>query len=144
MHCWAKPSLMTYCEEYKTQNIYQANAFQNIICKMLVSLIPAWIYSKYNKGQAFSLCCNWPDIRSILDLWYTFYHLSFEEHVSVQLLTGIVHHPVNVPWWSIVMSDGRLPWMRCGPGPCLNIRTIFPRYGDSHVKDETVARLSYL
>ena len=24
------------------------------------------------------------------------------------------------------------------PGPCLNIKTVFPRYGGSHVKDETV------
>ena len=30
------------------------------------------------------------------------------------------------------------------PGPCLNIKTVFPRYGDSHVKDMTVARPSYL
>ena len=24
------------------------------------------------------------------------------------------------------------------PGPCLNIKTIFSKYGDSHVKDKTV------
>ena len=24
------------------------------------------------------------------------------------------------------------------PGPRLNIKTVFPRYGDSHVKDKTV------
>ena len=30
------------------------------------------------------------------------------------------------------------------PGPRLNIKNIFPRYGDSHVKDKTVARPSYL
>ena len=30
------------------------------------------------------------------------------------------------------------------PGPRLNIKTVFPRYGDSHVKDETVTRPSYL
>ena len=30
------------------------------------------------------------------------------------------------------------------PGPRLNVRTVFPRYGDSHVKDKTVARPSYL
>ena len=29
-------------------------------------------------------------------------------------------------------------------GPCLSIKTIFPRYGDSHVKDKAVARPSYL
>ena len=29
-------------------------------------------------------------------------------------------------------------------GPRLDIKTIFPRYGDSHVKDKTVARPSYL
>ena len=30
------------------------------------------------------------------------------------------------------------------PGPRLNIKTLFPRYGDSHDKDKTVARPSYL
>ena len=25
-----------------------------------------------------------------------------------------------------------------GPGPRLNIKTVFPRYGDFHVKDKTV------
>ena len=29
-------------------------------------------------------------------------------------------------------------------GPHLNIKTIFPRYGDSHIKDKTVTRPSYL
>ena len=29
-------------------------------------------------------------------------------------------------------------------GPCLNIKTVFPRYGESHAKDKTVARPSYL
>ena len=29
------------------------------------------------------------------------------------------------------------------PGPRLNMKTVFPRQGDSHVKDKTVARLSY-
>ena len=28
--------------------------------------------------------------------------------------------------------------LRQGPGPRLNIKTVFPRYGDSHVKDKTV------
>ena len=31
-----------------------------------------------------------------------------------------------------------------GSGPRLNIKTVFPRYGDSHVKDKTVMRPSYL
>ena len=30
------------------------------------------------------------------------------------------------------------------PGPRLNIKTIFPRYGDYHVKDKTVVRPPYL
>ena len=32
----------------------------------------------------------------------------------------------------------------CQPGPRLNIKTVFPMYGDSHVKDKTVVRPSYL
>ena len=35
----------------------------------------------------------------------------------------------------------RLPW---NPGPRLNIKTVFPRYGNSHVKNKTVARPYYL
>ena len=31
-----------------------------------------------------------------------------------------------------------------GTGPRLNIKTVFPRYGDSHVKDKTVVRPFYL
>ena len=30
------------------------------------------------------------------------------------------------------------------PGPRFNIKTLFPRYRDSHVKDKTVPRPSYL
>ena len=30
------------------------------------------------------------------------------------------------------------------PGPRLNIKTIFPRYGDFHIKDKTVVRPSYI
>ena len=29
-------------------------------------------------------------------------------------------------------------------GPSLNIKTVFPRYGDSHVKDKMAATLFYL
>ena len=35
-------------------------------------------------------------------------------------------------------------WCYQSPGPRLNINTVFPRYGDPHVKDETVSRPSYL
>ena len=31
-----------------------------------------------------------------------------------------------------------------GSGPHLNIKIVFPKYGDSHGKDKTVARPSYL
>ena len=36
------------------------------------------------------------------------------------------------------------PWLLLPviPGPRFNIKTVFPRYGDSHVKDKTVARPS--
>ena len=43
---------------------------------------------------------------------------------------------------NVKLSNERLEkWQ---PGPRLNIKTVFPRYGDSHVKDKTVARPSYL
>ena len=37
-----------------------------------------------------------------------------------------------------------VPWERWESGSRLNIKTAFPRYGDSHVKDKTVVRPSYL
>ena len=42
---------------------------------------------------------------------------------------------------SMISSWG---WGGYWPGGCLNIKTVFPGYGDSHVKDKTVARPSYL
>ena len=41
--------------------------------------------------------------------------------------------------WAMAIRGVRRP-----SGLCLNIKTVFPRYGDSHVKDKTVLRLSYL
>ena len=32
----------------------------------------------------------------------------------------------------------------CTHGGRLNIKTVFPKYGDSHVKDKTAGRPSYL
>ena len=45
---------------------------------------------------------------------------------------------------SLLPKAVRLMPGRRQPGACLNIKTIFPRYGDSHVKDKTVVRPSYL
>ena len=42
---------------------------------------------------------------------------------------GLVSFDVSLCWYS---------------GPRLDIKTVFPRYGDSHVKDKAVARPSYL
>ena len=36
------------------------------------------------------------------------------------------------------------PVMTPRPGPLFNIKTVFPRYGDSFVKDKTIERPSYL
>ena len=38
-----------------------------------------------------------------------------------------------------LMNNNSVPLIIVGKaGPCLNIKTVFPRYGDSHVKDKTV------
>ena len=36
------------------------------------------------------------------------------------------------------LGDVGSPAGHMGSGPRLNIKTVFPRYGDSHVKDKTV------
>ena len=50
-------------------------------------------------------------------------------------------------WWRIYVSLGLDVFKLVSPmtpywGPLLNIKTVLPRYGDSHVKDETVLYLS--
>ena len=55
-------------------------------------------------------------------------------------------------WHRLVdqLGHDRMTWLlivQCvttWPGLCLNIKTAFLRYGDSHVKDKTVVRPSYL
>ena len=60
-------------------------------------------------------------------------------------------------WVPDLQMRSRLTWLRAytpfsfqtirlayRPGPHLNIKTVFPMYEDSHVKDKTVKRPSYL
>ena len=69
-------------------------------------------------------------------------------------ITGILHEkgwqdflkfaPLMMPQWGLHEEyEEGCPDIQ-PPGPCLNIKTVFSRYGDSHVKDKTVARPSYL
>ena len=46
--------------------------------------------------------------------------------------------------WYLIIKLLKLLQLTWRSGSCLNIKTVFPRYGDSHVKDKTVARPSYL
>ena len=49
------------------------------------------------------------------------------------------------PWWYcstlvlVMVHCLMLPRHSQEAGSCLNIKTVFPRYGDSHVKDKTVS-----
>ena len=53
-----------------------------------------------------------------------------------------IHH--KIPCESLLHTSS--PYEPANPqsGPCLNIKTAFSRYRDSHAKDKTVARPSYL
>ena len=41
-------------------------------------------------------------------------------------------------WQQAISQTYDDPVHKCTSGPRLNIKTVFPRYGDSHVKDKTV------
>ena len=65
-------------------------------------------------------------------------------NMDVWILAG---NGIKVPiaWWAwlgYICPALFLGWLFHGPR--LNIKTVFPRYGDSHVKHKTVARPSYL
>ena len=62
------------------------------------------------------------------------------EYISLQLHLRAECSSTGLYWLTSSDPCGRA-WE---PGPCLNIKTVFPRYGDSHVKDKTVVRPSYL
>ena len=54
-----------------------------------------------------------------------------------KLFTGIwVTSGLPCSQWMVDVSH--VAAQNCQPGPRLNIKTVFPRYGDSHVKDKTV------
>ena len=59
-------------------------------------------------------------------------------YVTLAVITGTIelvpYHLVMLLQFIWRSGTSRFhPW---APGPCLNIKTIFPRYGDSQVKDE--------
>ena len=45
---------------------------------------------------------------------------------------------VSLQWFHVNIMASQIKENTKAPGPRLNIKTIFPRYGDSHVKDKTV------
>ena len=81
--------------------------------------------------QSWGLGC--PSIDSI-QLEFDFLYLHIEAKLTINKILPLISSWPSMSWR-----------MACGllPGPRLNIKTFFPRYGDSHVKDKTVARPSY-
>ena len=64
-----------------------------------------------------------------------------DPNLIITVLTDGLAPNAARPWASTVLTkklDLFPPW-----GP-LNIKTVFSRYGDSHVKNKTIVRLSYL
>ena len=69
----------------------------------------------------------------------------FDDIFLEQIVDGCCH--LVAPITSHLEPSGRTVWQPgtiMMAGACLNIKTVSPRYGDSHVKDKTVARPSYL
>ena len=56
--------------------------------------------------------------------------------LSVRTRCGVTVIHTNCCWW--VRWKQRSCWTRAGP--LLNIKTVFPRYGDSHARDKTIVR----
>ena len=58
-------------------------------------------------------------------------------NVCINVLNIVAHEKIF-----IVSADDL--WYPQAPGPRLNIKDRLSRYGDSHVKDKTAGRTSYL
>ena len=69
-------------------------------------------------------------------------HYNSLSSCNLRSRTGIEWAPILIPCllpvslW-ILNFPTKFPILH--PGPCLNIKTVFSRHGDSHVKDKTVA-----
>ena len=81
-------------------------------------------------------------------------------HIMTLSITSVVQYILlEFPYCHKISGFVFLAFWQCGilnkdcmqsvhdgmsPGSCLNIKTVFPRYGDSHVKDKTVTRIFLL
>ena len=104
-----------------------------------------WIHYErlHNHNKANDICIIWqflgrrpvhPHLCSRLSVW------------GYPLLTCLWRRQCH-----LFLAVSRWMWRKSGrqhgelrPGSRLNIKTVFPRYGDSYAKDKTVARPSYL
>ena len=62
-------------------------------------------------------------------------HVILQFHIILQHLNELKSSLVEDKAIFYLNNEGYVCWW---PGPRLNIKTVFPRYGDSHVKDKTV------
>ena len=85
------------------------------------------------------------------DLWNSFWAFPEIEKLLTQLTSNlagklIMRLPGLLLLTAIPQWETCIHWclLQLHPGPHFNIKTVFPKYEDSHVKDKTVARPSYL
>ena len=81
------------------------------------------------KRRFSTLMCTWPIHVIMLDV-----KNAANGHIDWGLL-------LHSGWHPLILDKSLRLFRRSGPR--LNIRTVFPRYGDSHVKDKTVVRSCY-
>ena len=74
-------------------------------------------------------------------LEYTISNLIFN---NVIRSTNNIFKTVDIVRNLLKSADTIMTKLSVGPRPHLNIKTVFPRYGYSNIKDKTVARPSYL
>ena len=102
-----------------------------------------WLFNRFLIWQASPQQCY----RCQISKW----HEHLKQHGNMEALFDLMN--IVIAYWDcclvLTSTDGRhrlfgRHWSCWCPGPRFNIKTAFPMYGDSHVKDKTVVRPSYL
>ena len=117
--CWSHEP----CYQGQSWQCIPRNAIKNgeLLCFVVVRYEPIPLPSKVRHGWVItSHICRW---------------ISSPFYVLNPILEHLISFGERDSDWRVIM---------CEPGPHLNIKTVFPRYGDFHVKDKTAARPSYL
>ena len=131
------PIQMHVTQKYQLELFHNSGWIEemNFLCSLVFSIL---------QSERYSPAGTWHNNNVIMTSKRNDVAIAFWHHNDVVIAVSVCWEYLPLIYMGNVMEVHHQYQLITKPGPRLNIKTVFPGYGDSHVKDKTAVRTSYL